>query len=457
MPDRYRRGASHAGSRAFILAAALLLLAVASAYVVAGVAVRLDQVFFPGNDVGLPAQLRRLPGLAHALRPGEHPAGAAAAGGRINLLVLGLDRRPWEPAEAARTDSMFVLTLDPATRTSGVLSIPRDLWVRVPDGEGGFVEDRINTAYRYGSLNAYGGGGLRAARDTVEHNFPQIRIDYVAAVDFASFIRIVDALGGIDVWVEEGFRYRDGVTGNGQGVVVTFQPGLDHMDGTRALQYVRFREAPDGDLGRIRRQQQVLLAVADRLLSLDGSVRAADLWGQFRDAVETDIPAYRVPGIALLAKQIGPDHVTMRSLGDVARPKRTAGGADVLVADPLAAAALVGELFADPRLHRDAARVEIQNGTARTGLARAAANSFIERGLLPSLVTTANSLTTQDETVVLNLGGKDYTAQRIADWLGLPRSRIRAAQAPPSASSADIVVILGRDARVPSTASAAGR
>lgn len=422
---------------------ALVLLAVASAYVVAIIAVRLDQLFLPGNDVALPPALWVVPGLD----TGAGADGANAPTSRINVLVLGLDRRPSEGNEPTRSDSMFVLTLDPVSKTGGVLSIPRDLWLKMPDGRGGFVEDRINTAYRYGGLDGYPGGPMRAARDAVEYNFPQITVDYTMVIDFSSFIKIIDSLGGVDVQVTEGFRYDEPVSVDDRdGVTPEFVPGLDHMSGERALYYSRYRGGPDGDLGRIRRQQQVMIAVASKLISGGALARAPSVWSRYKSSVETDIPAYRIPGLALLARQVGLDHITLRSLGEVTRPTVTDGGADVLVADPADLARVVDEVFFDSALRQEAATVEVQNATTRTGLARATADYVVKRGLSPSLVTVSSvSPVEQAQSVILSTRGKDYTAQQLAGWLGIPRSRIRGAPATPN--GADIVIILGPDAK----------
>lgn len=434
-------------TRPALFASVLLVLAVASAYLVAVIALRLDQLFLPGNELALPAAFQVVPGLS------TDGGGASALTERINILVLGLDRRPSEGNEPTRSDSMFVVTLDPATKTGGVLSIPRDLWVELPDGKGGYFEDRINTAYRYGGMANYRGGPLQAARDAVQYTFPQIRIDYEVAIDFSAFIKMIDALGGIDIQVTEGFQYIERVSVDDRnGVLPSFKPGVDHMNGERALYYSRYRGGIDGDLGRIRRQQQVMLAVANKVISLDAFGRAPDLWSRFKDSVDTDVPSYRVPGIALLAKQVGLDKVIMRSLGEVTHEVITDGGADVLVADPADMARIVSDIFYDPKLRQDAAIVEVQNATTRAGLATATADYLIQRGLRPTAVTVTTATTAaQDETVILSYGSKEYTAQRLAEWLGIPASRIRVVREPrPAAGGPDLLVILGRDAKAPS-------
>jgi LCP family protein required for cell wall assembly len=436
-----------------LFAVVLLVLAAASAYLVAVIALRLDAIVLPGNEIALPRAFQAVPGLS------TDSASAATITSRINILVLGLDRRPSEGSDPTRSDTMFVLTLDPVSKTGGVLSIPRDLWVDIPNGRGGYFEDRINTAYRFGDINDYPGGSLQAARDTIEHNFPRIKVDYEVVIDFSSFIKIIDSLGGVDIQVTEGFQYDEAVSVDDRnGVYPVFKPGIEHMTGERALYYSRYRGGPDGDLGRIHRQQQVMVAVANKLVSADAFSHATDLWTRFHDSIQTDMPAFRVPGIALLAKQVGLDHVTMRSLGDVTHGVVTDGGADVLVADPADMAKIVNEVFYDPRLRQESATVEVQNATTRAGLATATAGALVDHGLRASAVSVATATApSQDETVILNYRGKDYTAQQLAAWLGLPASRVRSMRDPRPAGGADVVVVLGRDARAPTTTEVGAR
>jgi len=95
---------------------------------------------------------------------------------------------------------MALVSVDPVTKSAAILSIPRDLWVQVPDGRGGWTIDRLNEAYHTGEMGHLSGGGGETAAAAVTHNFG-IPIDYYVALDFAGFTSLVDALGGIDVAV----------------------------------------------------------------------------------------------------------------------------------------------------------------------------------------------------------------------------------------------------------------
>jgi len=113
----------------------------------------------------------------------------------ISVLVMGLDYRDWETSEGApRTDTMILLSLDPGNRTAGMLSIPRDLWVKIP----GFESNKINTAYRLGEIYKVKGGGAGLAMRSAQ-SLLGMNIDYYALVDFAAFERFIDEIGGVKV------------------------------------------------------------------------------------------------------------------------------------------------------------------------------------------------------------------------------------------------------------------
>ena len=170
------------------------------------------------------------------------------------VLVLGLDRRG---SEIPRTDTILLTRIGPPGEPPTVLSIPRDLWVQIP-GRG---EDRINTAYVWGELAT--GNGASLAKKTVEEEFG-VRVDRVAVVDFSCFQAAVDAAGGVSVEVPQRLVDDSYPTNDGGTTQIVFDPGRQTMNGARALEYVRTR-MPDSDFGRIRRQQQVLAGIADRV------------------------------------------------------------------------------------------------------------------------------------------------------------------------------------------------
>jgi LCP family protein required for cell wall assembly len=219
-------------------------------------------------------------------------------GNRINLLVVGIDRRSgtdW----AYRTDTIIVLTTDPSQRTAGMLSIPRDLQLPIPT----HGEDRINTANVYGYLEEYPGGGPALLEATIAANFG-VPMDGYIMIDFQTFVRIVDALGGIDVDVPQTLhdtRYPAPKPGDPYAYkTVHFDPGWQHMDGARALEYARSRMSTS-DFDRARRQQQILLALRKKALRLDTILRAPALLAATAGTMKTDFSLTDLIGLAGLA------------------------------------------------------------------------------------------------------------------------------------------------------------
>ncbi len=286
-----RRGRTNAGR--FGLTSTLLIFAMLSFYSALVVYSRIDWMLLPSLQLQLPTVLDQLPVIEN---PDEDPAKA-----RFNILVMGLDKRPSESTECTRADTFFILSLDSLSDTATVLSFPRDLYIDIPDGAGGTYKQRINTTTVFGCLNDYPGGGPGLAKDTLKLNFG-IDISYHAIIDLEGFQELIDSLGGIDINVPERLVVNS----------VVFEPGMQHMDGERALTYSRLR--PDGDFMRIERQQLVMVATAKKALGLGLLQDPLGTYRQYQDVVDTNLPDLRVPGIGLLAQDIGLDNVRTYSL-----------------------------------------------------------------------------------------------------------------------------------------------
>ncbi|MGC9333716.1 MAG: LCP family protein [Anaerolineae bacterium] len=225
----------------------------------------------------------------------------AREGGRLNLLLVGIDRRSgtgW----TYRTDTLMVVTMDPGDRSAGILSIPRDLQIPIP-GQG---SDRINTANVYGYRQDYPGGGPGLLKATVEANFG-IPIDGYLMVDFDTFVRIVDALGGIDLDVPKALhdtRYPDPRPGDPHAFkTIHFDAGLQHMDGQRALQYARSRMSTS-DFDRAKRQQQIVVALRERALRLDTIPRWPLAAQTVVNGIKTDLGLRELLFVASVAVQV---------------------------------------------------------------------------------------------------------------------------------------------------------
>jgi LCP family protein required for cell wall assembly len=441
-PARPRGG--HLGKRVLI-AAAFALLAAGAFYGSFVIATRVDEIFAPGHGIQVPSVLSKLPGV----QSGEDNS---AGGSRINVLVMGLDRRPREGQAPARTDTMFVLTIDTHTKTAGMLGIPRDLWVEIPTKDGnGYFQERVNAAFVLGEVNDYDGGGPALSIATTEHLLG-IKIDHYVVIDFQGFKEIIDALGGVDVDVPSYLRddlYSDTEL-PGDYLPQEFEPGVQHMDGTRALAYARIRRGTS-DLDRIQRQQRVIFAVMDKALSLNVLPNALSLWKKYKNTIDTDISDLQVPGYATLAADIPPERIIALSLGPATVPWTTPAGASVLLAAPEGIQQIVEALFSDQQILEEGAMVEVQNGTGEPGLASSVVDYLVNLGLPRSSLVTSNA-GEQDlgqPSVIVDYTGKRYTAEKLAEWLGLPSDSVRSAGADDAAlktnDQADIVLIVGTD------------
>jgi LCP family protein required for cell wall assembly len=204
----------------------------------------------------------------------------------VNIMVLGSDERPYSYGH--RTDTMMLVSLDLESGTATLLSFPRDLYVFIP----GWRVDRINVADAY--------GGPERVAQTILYNFG-IEVDHTVMINFYGFKQVVDALGGIDVQVEAYLYDECGRRDWSYSAGRTY-----HMDGFAALCYVRMRKTT-GDFDRLRRQQETLLAIFNKMLTLEGLSRVPDLYAQFRSYVETDISVEDTLRLLPLATKLAAD------------------------------------------------------------------------------------------------------------------------------------------------------
>ncbi|MBE6101803.1 MAG: LytR family transcriptional regulator [Selenomonas ruminantium] len=187
------------------------------------------------------------------------------------VMIMGVDRRA---DDAGRSDTLMVAAVDVDSSKAALLSIPRDTRVAI-EGNG---YDKINHAYAF--------GGHKLTQRTVE-NLLGVKIDHYILIDTKSFARIIDAIGGVDLNVEKRMYYEDPWDDNG-GLVIDLYPGEQHLDGDRAIQYVRYRDG-EGDIGRVGRQQKFVKAVLAQVISPDMLPRLPKLAEEVRKAVETDM------------------------------------------------------------------------------------------------------------------------------------------------------------------------
>lgn len=259
----------------------------------------------------------RLPAIGDAaamptLMPTVGVLPSVASGQPVNILLLGSDRRPGESWQT-RSDAIMVVRLEPAAQRVALLSLPRDLVVAIP----GYGQARINAATVYGEMYPELGGGTELARQTVGQLLG-IPIDHVVRADFSAFIQAVDAIGGVDVYVEQELYDPQYPTMDYGYMEVYFPVGPQHFDGETALIYSRVRHM-DSNYARNRRQQQVLLAIMQRVRDQNvlGQVQMlADLSTALRDDIQTDLSLDQMIGLAWAFRGVAPDQVERYALDE---------------------------------------------------------------------------------------------------------------------------------------------
>ncbi len=366
---------------------------------------------------------------------------------RVNILVLGVDQRPGERGPW-RTDTLLVASIDPESKSAGLLSIPRDLWVEIP----GVGLDRINTAYVYGDLNKLPGGGPALAKRTVQYNLGE-PIHYYVRVNFTAFQQVVDWIGGIDVLVEREINdplYPDMNYGYDP---LRIPAGRQHMDGALALKYARTRHG-SSDFDRMHRQQQVILAIRDKVMNagmlLKLLPRARDMAATLGNSVQTDLTLDQLVRLAQLGGEIDRARIQTATVDETMTSGwTTPQGANVLIPDRAKMAVLHNLIFTAPvsagdeaaQVANEAARIVVLNGTRTNGVAGQAAERLKAKNLTVSATGSADRVYPQSQVLVYN--NKMATARAAARALGLPETSLAAGS--DSSRDADIKIILGLD------------
>lgn len=206
---------------------------------------------------------------------------------RINILILGLDDGDVDHSNAPkRSDTIIVASINPQDGTVNLLSIPRDTRLAV-SGQKGF--DKITHAHAY--------GGAQLTKRTVEE-FLNIPIDYYIEADWQGFMKAVDILGGVDLYVERNMNYDDPYAN----LSIHLTKGYQHLDGDKAGQYVRFRHDELGDIGRVQRQQRFLKSLSTEMFQFGTILKLPALMSTLRQYISTDMPAFTMLKLANTVK-----------------------------------------------------------------------------------------------------------------------------------------------------------
>ncbi|MFH1111496.1 MAG: LCP family protein [Patescibacteria group bacterium] len=305
--------------------------------------------------------------------------------GRINIILLGMGGVAHEGPYL--TDTIILASINPQTAEVALLSIPRDLAVNIP----GYGIRKINNANAFGEVKQPGSGAELASQ--VLASTLNIPIHYYVRIDFSGFVGLVDQLGGLKINVEQSFTDTQFPTDDNLVQAISFSAGEQLMSGARVLQYVRSRHGSNGqgsDFARAYRQQQVLIAAREKILRLSTFLNPQliiKLYQTFQNNIETNIEPWEALKLSNLLNNLNSSQIIHKILDiettGLLSETRGVDGAYLLIpssGDYSNIQLLVQKLLNFSEVHKEKAKIIIENGTAVPGLAEKISSILIEKG-----------------------------------------------------------------------------
>lgn len=400
---------------------------------------------------------------------GEYLAGEAD--GRVNVLLIAIGGEGHKGKDLA--DTIIVVSIRPANNEVALLSIPRDMYVQVP-GEEYF--SKLNAVHSYGESKKEG-LGPKLLKERIE-DITGLPIHYYGRVDFTAFKSIVDALGGIEITIDESFY--------DYWHKISFPAGTEKMNGERALAYVRARyiEGPQGgDFRRAQRQQQVLIAMREKIFSVNTAFDfrlVSTILDSLSENIRTDMKLWEMKRFFEIARTINPSNVRSLILtsgihGPLVGSTEVLGGVPAAVLrtrtgdfseirsiaanifsvatnEQLAEQSQQTEVFdektpvtpeeKETTTPEEKTTIEIRNGTTITGLAKRSSEFLGDEYEILSVGNAANS--NHAETVVYVISAVHASAgQQIAESFEAAADNSMPAEE--EKTKAHILIILGED------------
>lgn len=352
----------------------------------------------------------------------EGTSAAVANDDRLMVLFLGTD----EKLEAnSRTDSIMLFSLDTKTGDAGVLSIPRDTRVWIPSRQ---RWERINSAYAH--------GGATMAMEAVSQLLG-VRVNYYVHTDFEGFEQMVDLLGGVEINVARRMHYVD----NAQGLEIDLAPGLQVLNGEKALHYVRYRDRL-GDVslvdpfkdeydGRVERQRQFFEAIVSKALSSASLTKLPQLVTQTFRIVNTNLPWEKVLSLALSGSKFSADKMQTAVLPGNSQVLNDAWYwiVNEQKARPIIDTIILGK--------QEPLRIVVLNGNGRSGVAQEVSDLLGKYGY--NVVSRGNAEHFNFESTQVVVSARDRERVKpLAEYLG---ASIRESDI----TDSEVTVIIGKD------------
>jgi polyisoprenyl-teichoic acid--peptidoglycan teichoic acid transferase len=372
--------------------------------------------------------------------------------GRVTILLMGIDQRQGEKGPF-RTDTMMVLSIDPVRKTAAMLSIPRDVYIKIPIYN---RPDRVNNANVIGDTINYPGGGPALAVKTIQ-SLLGVPIQRYVLINFDVFTTVIDAVGPINVCPDAAIHddnYPDGSYGY---ITVDFAAGCQDLDSTKLLQYARVRHNAGDDFGRAKRQQEVIRSVREKVLTLGGISalvgKAGAIWDSVKDNIKTDMTFQEMLQLAQVAQGIPKDNIRSAVITDrdnYLAPQTLPNGEQVFtpvyenihdLVEKLFDAAPVGTT--NVQASAEGAALVVSNGAGVDGLAKATADRLKGQGFNVVDAKNADQPGGYGRSVIKVFTGKMKTARYLAEVLGLESTVITIEKDGPP--GVDIELVVGKD------------
>jgi LCP family protein required for cell wall assembly len=322
---------------------------------------------------------------------------------RVNVLLIGTDITIGEKKQVlpvARADTLLLVSFDPDRDRIAALSIPRDTKAEIPR----VGTRKINSAYAY--------GGPNLTIKAVEHLLG-VKIDYYVKLGPKSFARFIDAIGGVEVDVEKDMKYTD----TWADLYIDLKKGHQLLTGAQAEGYIRFRADEHGDIGRVERQQKVLMALFSKMNNPAMILRAPQLVRAFTENTQMNLTLTEVMTLGMFGARLQTKDIATGTL-----PGTVTEGGLYWEPDWPKVRGTVLDLFygVSPQVLATT-RIEILNASGVPGVARRTAERLELLGF--KVVRVATTSPVRPQTVIIDRTGRAEVTRFLAEVLGQPRVR----------------------------------
>lgn len=344
---------------------------------------------------------------------------------KLNILVVGYDSLV---NGSPRADTIILASIDLKTKDVGLLSIPRDTRVDIP----GHGMNRVNASHAF--------GGIELTDKTLEL-FLDVPIDYYVETNFNGFAKIVDSLDGVEINISQPLHYVD----KAGDLYIDLPAGQQVLNGDEALQYVRYRESIEGDIGRVARQQKFIKAMFKKVLRPDIVMKLPGIYTEVKKTVNTNIPLQDISPFIHLLKDM--DMNNFKTVMLPGQPKYI-NGASYWLADEKELDVVVNNLIRSKEFIRNSRIcLGIYNGNGQVGLAGQVSDQLGKYGFVIDRIANADHYNYQETRIKYYDRANEATALNIQKVLGgkvIYEESTREGEKA-AANKEDISIIIGND------------